>query len=737
MTFAHLLPWWALAAALLAILVVVVASYRHRPEGRSRGRALWLGVMRALVLILLLALWMRPVRFEPAGDASGRLVALLVDVSKSMSLPVASGATRLDAALALAREHAVPALAGEFDVEAFAFGASARRLDLDAAPIDAADGSSDLDAALTELRSRLAGRQLAGVLVLSDGGLTDRVDDGRVADGPPVFAIGIGDPGTVRDREVAGLALGEAAVAGSNADLTATLVGRGFGGGEVDVRVLQDGRPIEVRRVRLPGDDTPVRQTFRVSPGRELPTVFTVEVVADATEITADNNRRSVLAPPAGRPRTLLMLEGAPGHEHSFLKRAWADDPGLQVDAVVRKGRNEDGEDTYYVQGDRMRTAALGTGFPSSREALFAYDAVVLANLEADALTRAQLDAIEAFVAERGGGVLVLGARSFDGRSLAGTPLERVLPLDVSDRGREVARVTSTTRTPNAVALTAEGEDHPIMRLGPTPESTRAAWAQVPLLAAVSPLGGPRPGALVLAATAGPGGNTRPLVAVQQYGEGRSMAFVGEAAWRWKMLLPSTDRTYDTFWRQAARWLAGRAPEPIDLQITPVSAAEAHVRVDVRSRTFEPLRDAVVSLRVAGPGSEPRDLALSADPSAPGVWTGRVSAAESGTFQMDVVAVRAGQPAGAARGWWLAGGFDAEMADPRRDDRALARVAAAGGGRLIEADEIALLPAWLRAARPADAPLAQRDLWHTPWVLLFIVGVLCAEWALRRRWGWR
>ncbi len=67
-------------------------------------------------------------------------------------------------------------------------------------------------------------------------------------------------------------------------------------------------------------------------------------------------------------------------------------------------------------------------GFPATREQLFVYDAVVIANVEGDFFSRAQLKATADFVAERGGGLLVLGGRSFAQRGLSGTPLEEVLP---------------------------------------------------------------------------------------------------------------------------------------------------------------------------------------------------------------------------------------------------------------------------------------------------------------------
>jgi len=79
----------------------------------------------------------------------------------------------------------------------------------------------------------------------------------------------------------------------------------------------------------------------------------------------------------------------------------------------------------------------------------------------------------------------------------------------------------------NKVMLTGEGEAHPIMRIGSSPDETRKIWAALPPLAASATLGGPRPGATILALTTAPGGGVFPVVAVQRYGQGRSMVFAG------------------------------------------------------------------------------------------------------------------------------------------------------------------------------------------------------------------
>ncbi len=250
-----------------------------------------------------------------------------------------------------------------------------------------------------------------------------------------------------------------------------------------------------------------------------------------------------MLVPPQTGKRRLLVIEGAPGFEHTFLKRALSDDPGLEIDAVVRKGQNDDGRDTFYVQAAPSRMAALSSGYPFKRSELFAYDGVIFGNIEADFFTREQLELTNEFIATRGGGLLVLGARSFDRQGLAGTALEQALPLDLTDRGSTIALASAQVPIvePNTPALTVDGASHPATRLAVGVEENRAKWASLPALASVAQVGGSRAGAQVLAVALTAGGTPQPLIAAQRYGQGRSVVFAGEASWRWRMLRPAND----------------------------------------------------------------------------------------------------------------------------------------------------------------------------------------------------
>ena len=98
-----------------------------------------------------------------------------------------------------------------------------------------------------------------------------------------------------------------------------------------------------------------------------------------------------------------------------------------------------------------------------------------------------------------------------------------------------------------------------------TIEESQKRWAQLPPLASVAPAGAPRPGAQILAVTATPGGELRPLIVTQRYGRGRTLVFAGEASWRWRMMLPASDNTHELVWRQLTRWVASGAADRIEI----------------------------------------------------------------------------------------------------------------------------------------------------------------------------
>ena len=745
MRFAVVLPWWGYVLAFGAALALAWLAYARAGISMGPRQRATLTLLRAATLVLLVAVLLRPVVVEPSTDTRNSLLPVLVDISRSMRLADGDqgrteGASRIDRAADIVKDLQAR-LGPDYRLELMTFGESLARVE--GGTLAATARRSDLSGALAALADRARGERLAGVIVLSDGGDTSGLDTGdlRVPQAP-VFTIGVGSPAVPRDREIVNLTAGEPLLANSAIDLSVSAVSHGLGVAPVELRLSANGRPLEVRRVTPPADGAPLHEVFTVAPASDVATVYTVELPAAASEIATENNTRSVIVPAQSGRRRLLMVEGAPGFEHTFMRRALALDPGLEIDSVVRKGQNDAGRDTFIVQAGAKRAAALATGYPLRKADLFAYDAIVFGNVEAEYFSREQLDLTAQFVAVRGGGLLVLGARSFERQGLAGTPLADVLPVDLTDRRGPPGDLSLTgglTQAPpaNAAALTTDGLVHPATRVAVTPEESRKRWAALPPLASVALVGGPRPGAQVLAVTSSGGGPSQTLVAVQRYGQGRSMVFAGEASWRWRMMLPAKDLTYETLWRQMGRWLAGGAQGPVSivpLAVTVAGTSET-VTVVVKDEEFRPITNAEVMLTVTAPDGQARRLpAALADPQ-----EGRYAASgrfdQSGVYKLEASAVRAGRPIGAATRQVLSGGADLEMSDPRLNEDVLRRVALATGGRYLRASDASQVHGLVREAQAGLGPEEVRDLWQNGWVLAAIIGLLAAEWMIRRRVG--
>ena len=97
------------------------------------------------------------------------------------------------------------------------------------------------------------------------------------------------------DREVLSVTAAEAVMDDSRVDLAVSAVSHADGTAPIQLRLLENGRPIEVRRPVSPGNGTPVREVFQVFPRRGAATVYTVETDVAHGELVPENNARSVL----------------------------------------------------------------------------------------------------------------------------------------------------------------------------------------------------------------------------------------------------------------------------------------------------------------------------------------------------------------------------------------------------------------------------------------------------------
>src|SRR4051794_13908787 len=309
MTFANPLPGWALVLVVIAAAVVAWLAYRRVPLSTRRRHAL--ATLRLVTLLWLILCLMRPVT-RASEDTRDAIVPILVDASRSMGLADADGRRRIDVARSLVERQLLPAIAPRFQAELLRFGDSVSAAE--PSMLSATDRRTALGVALQAVRDRYRGRPVAGIVLVSDGADNGDVDAvAAAATGAPIFALGIGPKTSPRDREIVGVTAAESVLSDALVDVAVSAVSHGYGAAPIELRLLENGRPIDVRRITPAADGIPVSQTFRVSPNRDVPTVYTVEVPATGDEIVTENNARSALVPAAARPRRVLFVEGRRG----------------------------------------------------------------------------------------------------------------------------------------------------------------------------------------------------------------------------------------------------------------------------------------------------------------------------------------------------------------------------------------------------------------------------------------
>jgi uncharacterized membrane protein len=414
------------------------------------------------------------------------------------------------------------------------------------------------------------------------------------------------------------------------------------------------------------------------------------------------------------------------------------DDPQLQLVTLQRTAENK------FLRMDVDDSLELISGFPKTREELFAYRGIVIGSIEASFFTLDQLRMLADFVAERGGGLLMLGGRlSFGEGGYAGTPVGEVLPVELPANAPTAEQ--EPYFVPVHVVPTPAGMAHALTQIAPTESASVARFESLPPLSMVNRVRRVKAGATMLLAgedtsASGAGAGRSVVLAWQRYGRGTAIAFPVQDSWMWQMHadISVEDQTHENFWRQMLRWLVSDVPGQTVATSGTDQAEEGDavpLRASVRGRSYLEINDARVTARITAPNGDtstvPMEWAVEQDgeyrgnfaPSAPGMYRIRMEATEGDSvLPDDEVAINVGE--------LLTEYFDAEMRAPL-----LERIAEETGGRFYTESTAGALARDVVYTKAGTTVLRQLELWNMPVVFLILAGLVGGEWALRRKRG--
>src|SRR5262245_12743423 len=736
---------WLLA--LFAILLGVFIYFVYvRPRLRvTRRTTVILVSLRTALIVLVVFMLLKPVVVVSSVVPRSSYVAVAVDDSLNMRRQDTPGrATRLDygeqmllASPISGNNSFLASLEDKFKTNLYGFAGDVAAVP-DGTTLYGEGRTTDVAGALDEIARRSSAMPLSAIVLASDGAsnvprdLSATLRELRARD-VAIFTVGVGDTSRPLDAELTRINMPRRVLVGSRANIEAFVSLSGYGTTKVLMSVREDGRAIKTEEFNLRGNDTQAvnLEVIPTTPGFRR---YTLEITPLDGEVTVENNKQESMVEVIEGPLRILHVEGERRGELGKIRESLApNEKNLTVISLQRTGENK-----FYRQGIGGQQELVG-GFPKTEEELFAYDGLVLGSVEASFFTAEQLRAIEAFVSRRGAGLLALGGRlSFDSGKYRGTPIADLLPLTLEGRNVDDAESFLPVYKPQ---LTGAGQNHPITRLNEDRAVSQKTWNELPPISVSEALKTVKPGASVLleAKRTGASSPSIPLLALQRYGRGQTLAFMATDTWRWRMRMDSKSNAHETFWRQLLRYLVSGTPRQIEVssqQDVYVMDDTVRVIADIRDKHYNAVNDARATARITKPSGATLDLPLKfTTMDDANVYTGEFKADELGQHGIELMATSASVGQVNTKSNVLVTDTNREFYSAAQNSDVLKRIAAETGGKYYQLSDLQSLLDDLTYRKTPYSERVTKDLWDMPINFFLIIGLLSAEWFLRKREG--
>jgi len=712
--------WSTRVIAGVALILLSLAALRLWRE--RRGAAL-LG-LRVFTVGILIFVMLNPQSLLPRERSGKPSLVVLLDTSLSMATRDAGQDTRLGAALRVLNDpQTLASLNKEFVLDVRRFDRHAGPVDLAQFATNAALGdASDIGTALMSAVSELGNTQAqAGVLLVSDGRATtpDTLDAAQLAlaRSVPLWTWTLGGVVARHDLWIETASAEALAFSGAEVELAATLRTEGYPNRSFKVDVLKDAQVVETREV-VPDTNGVGRVAVRVKAPTSGEQRYVFRVAPQPEESDTANNERVVFLRSVGEKVRVLVAEGQPHWDTKFLVQSLKRDPNVDLTAVYRLNA---ARHVAVLSSTGAETRVEQDLFPRNAAAMNEFDIIVLGRGADAFFDNSSETLLTDFVSKRGGSIVFARGKPYGGRF---QPLAKLEPVAW---GNGVA---------SAVKLrpTDAGRDNPIFDLG-SAGTLDELLEKLPALDQSSATLGEKPLAVVLANAAQEDGPV--LVAYQRYGQGKTMSLNTSGLWRWAFRETGQEESevaYQRFWISLLQWLLSGS------QFLPGSdVALASAR---RYYSSEQPMQFLISTRNLDRGVYHPTLVISGGAKTVEVEPrarGESFVAEAGPFTPGTYRVtlknNVGKPAEVSQSVEVVSA-SVEKRELSADPALMRKLAEVSGGAVVGANDVARLPEIVRRWESArQLAHRQQPVWDRWWVLAGMLGLLGAEWWLRRREG--
>ena len=609
----------------------------------------------------------------------------------------------------------------------------------------------------TAIRQSLSADRPAAVVLFSDGQHTakdDALEAAREAKlrNVPLLVVGVGDPTRRKNISVAKVYSRPQAWQEEPFEVDATVNFQNAEPGDVRVELLEqrvgdndqpagNGTVVQTLQLASPekgsGQKTAQFSHTVREAGRFVYSVRVEPGGGDSDE--NDNQASSNVVKVLNRERIrVLLVAGAPTWDYRLVQKLLARDKTITVSCWLQtldEGRAQEG------------TRPI-THLPITKDELFYYDVVLLFDPNPQEIDRGWIELVKQFVGEHSGGLLFMAGPKHSGRLLTSprtAEFGKVLPVSFGDVGAlEVAALLSTNQRSWPVKVVPANADNPVMRFYPEREETLRRWETLPGIFWSFPSKDAKPTAQVLVEHSDPTlrsvEGSRPLMVAGRYGSGHTLYLGFNGTWRWRKAGRQAE-FFDKFWIQAIRYLVegrsleGRRRGYVE---TDRDRYEVGQRITITARlqdaSYNPLVVPKVDAAVQAAGDSPQSVPLLPIANQPGAFEATLTARKTG-----VHSVRIALPGSDTTSGLIEASFGVELPSLETNQVWLNRpllmeLASLSGGRYFDVNQLQELAAAVPDRTETIESRSQpRPIWDVRGMLIALVGLLCTEWLLRKR----
>jgi uncharacterized membrane protein len=551
----------------------------------SLGKRLTLNTLRMLSVLALLLVMLRPGLTLTQRSAPIQSIAVMIDTSASMELPsgVATNSRwSVERQVLDELNDRSQSLGKELHWQLFAYDGQLRSLggasehsivSSKAEPWTSFLPSSpngmltDVGRPLNEILTSAVEPPLMAVIWMGDGAQTTRGDTAEAQQSArqlsqldiPLYLVGIGPRSgaeQTRDQILEGIPDQiDNAFAKNQVPIRGSLRAIGLQNRELVVRVFlveENRSETLLNQLTLTPNQLDQSLPFQLTILAPDPGAYQLLVKAEGVdgEATLLNNEQTCFLNVRESGSRILYLEGQPRQEQTFIRRALADSPDLQIDArFIRETTREQ----WPVDLSELLKDDL-------------FDCIIIGDLDAEALGPQTLTRIVELV-QNGVGLIMLGGyHAYGSGGYQKSPLAAILPIDMEVvRQRFGQKIIESNHWLGEIPIAPRGI-HPVNDLQTKAEDATASPpnAEAPLRddpwKALKPLIGANrwqsiregPGVQILAA----GPQNQPLIVSSEAGRGRILCLAFDTSYQWWR--QGRSDLHRQFWRQSVLWTMRR-----------------------------------------------------------------------------------------------------------------------------------------------------------------------------------